>query len=344
MARTLLPLTLAASFAALLAPGCSSTTEDDQEAACRTYVEAMVNLTSRCDAPAPDDVRGHLLERGILACKVAFQETGSGVTSVTVKECADALPKIACGDPSPAACQDIRGSLGDGAACRSSYQCAGGLCAFAPSVSSALPTCGTCAARLAVGATCEGQSNRCVYGSQCVNARCIAYSNADVGAPCVKEEAHGCKTGLYCDTAGDTTSSSGTCKAMPGEGAACGNGFTCEEGLTCSRGSCVKPGVEGGACGTGLPACGDGLACNPLEEKCIKVAYGKAGARCGLATRCAVGRCSGDDTDSGEGVCPAILGDGQACDAKDTSKTCDEFAECLNGTCQIPDGAKLCAK
>ena len=70
---------------------------------------------------------------------------------------------------------------------------------------------------------------------------------------------------------------------------------------------------------------------------CAKRTLGKAGEKCNQQELgCAVGSCD-IAADASEGTCPKVIADGQPCTPDTAGETCDAFARCADGICQIPD-------
>jgi hypothetical protein len=86
--------------------------------------------------------------------------------------------------------------------------------------------------------------------------------------------------------------------------------------------------------------CKVGLKCSAAKT-CQKQLSIAPGATCDddLAV-CAKGLCPaalGPISDGGTSVCPTVIADGQSCIANDASRICDDYAFCVNGTCQLFD-------
>ena len=98
-------------------------------------------------------------------------------------------------------------------------------------------------------------------------------------------------------------------------------------------GTCQTGAAEGAACGgnNAMP-CAPTLYCDPTSLKCSSsITYAQPGQSCagggmGLVL-CEVGQCM-------NGKCPTVVADGQPCGMAGT--TCDWFANCTQGTCQLP--------
>ncbi len=299
-----------------------------------------------CSGPAMPSVE-------LLRVQARFDEICSNIlalpgtenTAQQLDACASALAAQGCNMnaatvPTPAECT-VTGALATGSACESGFQCASGSCA--PSAgdagdgNSTLQRCGTCQATIASGQPCSadsGSTGRCETGTVCDYSvhkpvcRPIVYG--DVGAACGSPAAP-CKPGLYCDNMARQ------CTAQQDEGAVCLQPEACKASLVCvasgnERPRCQNPGQVGASCESNME-CAPSLGCDPTRG-CVAVTWVKSGEPCNGAALCLVGSCPQADGVP-NGVCPAIVPDGQDCTAGDTAHTCDTLSECVNGRCQL---------
>jgi hypothetical protein len=307
---------------------------------CAAYFDAADAYQSRCGGP-PGPWFG-LRDRFLKVCQVEISAPGAS-TDAGLGACASAIKDATptCGAANAAACNgvaDAPGTLPTGAPCGSSAQCGSGVCK-APS----LRTCGVCATRIAIGLACDSlKGERCTEDASCVlpigspSGTCTRLS--DVGGPCGGGES--CKKPLNCDRATKKCVPEGT------NGAACETNGDCAEPLVCGPGNtCVQPNATGAPCSPGFSRTG----CKPKDtsdvgtKTCVApippIAVEPGGA-CGSGRDCRTGSCY-TPTGASQGTCPAVLADGSPCDPKDKSKTCEQFAECVGGTCLLFD-ARTC--
>ena len=201
-------------------------------------------------------------------------------------------------------------------------------------------TCGTCAPVAKLGEVC-GSAN-CESNAICLNNDpthqyptniCLAVTEGEIDASCdglVKV----CKPGLYCDE--DTS----RCVELGSVGAPCGE---CKPPLICagSPPTCRDPLPEGATCDPNAPFdCAPGLFCFATTGECTAVSWARPGERCSEVQWCLVGFCITTEYIGGiaSGTCPALIPDAAPCDVPDPDATCDVFAECFQGTCQLPGG------
>jgi len=162
---------------------------------------------------------------------------------------------------------------------------------------------------------------------------CVAVAEGDLGASC-DDLAKVCKPGLYCD---ENTS---RCAELGSLGAACGQ---CEPPLICagSPRTCRERLSEGAACDPNAPFdCAAGRFCLATTGVCTAVTWAGPGEPCSEIQWCLVGSCITTEYVGGiaSGTCPALIPDGAPCDVPDPDATCDVFAICFQGTCQLPGG------
>jgi hypothetical protein len=299
---------------------------------------------SVCSGPAVPSVELQRVQaRFDQICGNILALPGAETSAGQLNACASALAAQGCDmnaatAPTPTECT-VTGTLPSGAACESGFQCASGSClpaaSDAGSGNSTLQRCGTCAASIAVGQPCSSAGGQCEPGTICDHTVhkpvCTPVVYGDVGASC-GSAARLCKTGLYCD------SLARQCTAQQDEGAVCMQAEACKAPLVClsnggnNRPRCQNPGRVGASCFTNTD-CATGLGCDPTLG-CVTVTWVKSGEPCNQAALCLVGSCP-QVAGVPNGVCPAIVADGQACTPGDTAKTCDTLSECVNGHCQL---------
>src|SRR5262245_191567 len=243
------------------------------------------------------------LEREARACTLTSGASGSKFGAPYVEVCA-ARQELMC----ETACTTFpAGRRAPGAPCLSSLQCSTLGCAGTFVVGAdgkrnpRTRSCGTCAAPLELGQTCNVETDVCQPG----------------------------EPGLSCFQ--------GSCRTRGGTGSACDRSDDCAEPLVCtSAGACGAAIGAGEACVTSRECFGE-YVCDPTTRVCVNAAYSLPGEACDDdAQRCWIGACDIPDGAT-TGVCPIVLPDGSACDPDDAAHTCDSFATCFQGTCQIPD-------
>ncbi len=314
MTRRLAPLLLGGALTAVgFAPGCSVSSSD----ACDHLLQALLDGT-RCGGyakPLSDTDRA----RWRTYCESVLALPDQGETASIIDACAAEEEDASCDATHVDACD--RGQTGTravGAPCTQSSQCASGRC----EASGKSDGCGTCGATSLVGQPCT-IGTACTPGDACdaKTMTCATKVYLAEGQTC---DGYGlrCDDGLYCQGA------TKTCQPKGGEGAACAGNGACRSGFACSQSVCtVLPGV-GSPCLNG--ACGAGLVCDSGGH-CITPAFAEPGQPCGPDVFCRVGSCS----PGSPSTCPTVIADGQPCDVADFSQTCDTFASCVSGVCQL---------
>jgi hypothetical protein len=195
----------------------------------------------------------------------------------------------------------------DGRPCYSFAQCASLWCAGIVVVDQAgernprALQCGTCRTQLPEGAACNVVTEFCQAGTP----------------------------GLSCFR--------GVCRLRGLPGTACDSWNDCAAPSICnSAGFCGAANQAGETCVSGTDCAGE-LSCDPATKTCAFGEHGQPGDACdGEFHWCWLGRCNIAEGAS-TGVCPLVIPDGAACDPDDPARTCDSFAFCMNGVCQIPD-------
>jgi hypothetical protein len=308
-------------------------TNTDVEQTCGSAFDTAI---SACLTPGlPQEALAHERARFVEACAVEIALPGSGITPASLQACANAIAaegQAFCKGAvaGPTECRFTRGGLPTGAVCQTSTQCQSGECVFA-SDGGVTPTCGACAAPLALGANCESTPGACPVGAACASSQtCQPITMGGVGAMCDFEEAP-CKSGLVCDTTKSQCVTPGTA------GTPCTFATTCAVGLTCSSmtQTCQPPAPSGAACTTASD-CEPQLGCGATTRTCAAVTWAQPGAACGDLVKCLYGSCNTQSN-----TCPTVIPDGQPCYNTTSNGTCDEQASCLGGVCTIP-GAATC--
>lgn len=348
---------LVSSSLVAFAQGCSSSGSSSAGGACAGYITALRDAAKECGRFNVSPSReGEYIARFQRACESLLAAPGSGISPGVLDQCSAQL-RAQCGDDD--ACEevleDVRGSLGEGAACSDDTQCVSGQCRR-ESTSQVPSTCGKCAAAKQVGEECP--EGGCVAGARCVGSstsggtttppKCVVIRRAAEGETCgiVDGEAVSCASGLNCKLEGASSpGSTGKCTAPAGEGAACGteeSGYAnCKAPLSCVNERCGRLGGSGASCQSSND-CLSGFGCDGAKT-CAAIVWGPIGATCdNELRRCDRGFCarSGSTTD-GTGKCTEYIADGQPCDEeKSTESRCDTYARCINGTCQFEDATQ----
>lgn len=277
-----------------------------------TYVQALCNRQSKCDATGLATEYGDMngcLSAGKDEAAFGLQLPGAIITEEELDACASAVAALSCDDSidSVPSCQ-IAGTRSAGQPCESGTQCASAYCAF-PDTTGTTPTgpiCGTCGTR------------------------------QDVGGACTAPE--GCKAGLDCDF----SAGPGKCAAMIAKGGAClTQGPSCVSGVRCINAVCTNPVAEGGACDAQLDECAVGFLCQ--NGTCAAYQQNDVLADVGQAcnntsnTLCKASTCVGK---TGAQTCVAFATEGQACASavevqsdEPTNPECGPLLVCESSKC-----------
>ncbi len=317
---------------------CSSSSSGSGGASssCANYASAQIDQETRCEtmSPVSADERANYISRFNIICNDELNTPGTGITTAFLDGCVAALGKNPGCTVAIPECVEPPGTLAVGAACGSDDQCASTHCALTATSTADggfSTSCGTCGATVADGAACQS-GDACVAGDSCTNGKCAANTTSSggtgaVGAACQADS--DCATPNHCDF------TKGICAAPGTAGETCSASADCVSGLICNRSTeqCGAPIASGGACTGG--DCAFGLGCDPSSLKCVTITFAAQGAACDdVAVLCDRGSCPVVDVR----VCPTIIADGQPCGTV-ANTTCDDFAECVNGTCQIENPA-----
>jgi hypothetical protein len=325
---------------------CSSSSSGGSvSSSCGNFASAEIDEETRCGStPLSPDERANYLSRFNIVCNDALGAPGSGITTAYLDGCAAALGKNpACTSAVPE-CNDPAGTLAVGTACASDDQCASTHCAISSSgggsadggSSGNATLCGKCGPTIADGAACQS-GDVCVAGDSCINGKCGKETTSTGGTGTLGSA---CQQDSDCATPNRCDFTQGICAAPGSAGASCFTAADCATGLICTSGEqCEQPVASGGACTGG--DCAAGLGCDATSHKCATVTFAAQGAACDRdAVLCDRGSCNiGGSGGAQKGVCPTIIADGQPCTDGSTTTACDDFAECVSGTCQISNPA-----
>lgn len=331
----------------------SATGGGSSASACGSLYDAYSAYYARCSPTTSVPSRDGF----VATCELQLAAPGASGATSALGDCASALQGLVdtCGDPGVTACkQPGGGSLAAGVRCGTDLQCASGNCkgsgvnetSSGNGATTITVSCGVCADRLAVGATC-GTGDLCADGSKCSFAvgsgpnegKCVAIVTSDVGGACGDNNGQAvtqCKSGLRCGA-------DRKCAALLASGGPCEESSDCSYPLVCGPDNkCAAPKTAGTACTKQLNAgCARELVCSS-SGTCAAVVRVAPGAACNESTlRCAQGSCnitsiSGDGGDA-TGTCPSLLNEGDACDGLSRGTTCGGSALCISGKCTTFD-------
>lgn len=310
---------------------CSSSSSGDSTAACDSYYDALIGAQTRCGGSL--EVQENSKERFRKLCQTALGAPGTGVTGDVINKCASAINAEACdsGRDLDELCPTPAGQLDDGQPCDDSAQCKGKYCRTNQS-DGPMAGCGVCGTRAKEGQSCTDVP--CESGLDCYNETC--QKEAKVGEACDQIQGPKCGNNLACDALGKK------CIERKSAGEACTGLSQCKSQLSCVEGKCAERLAAGASCVDTQNRCASGLACSQATGKCEKRTYANAGEKCDReAIGCKVGSCMVGDN-AAEGTCPKVIPDGQPCSENNDAETCDTYAKCIDGRCQIPD-PKRCA-
>lgn len=184
----------------------------------------------------------------------------------------------------------------------------------------------------------RGDGEACAASAQCQSTHCnTGTSNCGTcaplsaaGGPC--DTGDDCENGLVC--------ASSVCAVPVAAGGACTESAQCSGFLICKGGTCATPGAAGQPCTPSASDCDftQALYCDPASSTCKLIQFAGPGESCGLVDNTLVacsggGDCSGSPT----GTCTAPAADGASCSPAETGPNCVPPAECVNGSCQLPN-------
>ena len=306
---------------------------------CGRYYNALTGYADRCGQVTGFEGSSNVVTRFESVCNTAASAPGATGFLAALDRCASKIGALGCDEESD--CAIAGGTLDEGAACQESYQCKG-YCKVENDAS-----CGKCTTAVAIGAACQG-SSECGEGNHCEfgtldTGKCEADTKKAPGAACDNDSE--CTSGNACST-------DHKCVATLPIGATCKESNECGASTAeCKSGNCTAFPGEGAACEF---SCAKGFACGS-DQKCAKRDFVGVGASCDQVHLCKDSTCigysisssSGNGTDStlvqNPGKCQIPLADGAACTEKKAGEaettSCDVFAKCTNGTCQIENPA-----
>jgi hypothetical protein len=296
----------------------------DVATACAGYALAFCTHFQTCNPRAFAsnyfDSLGQCQTRLAQVCPSELSAPGTGRTASAIALCAQEVGAQSCAEwmvGDPPSCY-AKGSLANDAGCEYSSQCQSTLCLRSVTTGS----CGSCAARIGDGGTCDRQQMNCQFGLIC---------------------ADNCSGPAQNDQCGGSYGS--TCVPPVLDGGACDKQHQCVGGLACLQGACAPAVAIGQPCVTWNDCAGD--------TSCITQSVGKAaceanthaavGAACSIG---GTGQCTGSSLCSGPDGNPAAAGtcapeatDGKTCTFNDE---CLYPATCDQGKCKAPDDATGC--
>jgi hypothetical protein len=241
-------------------------------------------------------------------CNASLAALHTGNTVALVQQCGDQLAGMSCTDlmqgASAPACLPQGGTISNGEACSSSWQCASGRCSV-----QSIDSCGTCVPAVPLGQTCALDG---LLGSDCADNLVCAVTTVGGTTPvCAKSVALGaacadtavCPANAYCDAA------TRACKQLPSIGKTCDPSliFYCDPAKA-------------------------GAFCDSVTSLCEAASVAKTGEACGWVSD-SYAQCSGlcdTEGDAGVGTCSPFVSEGQPCTASDV---CIPGASCTAGVC-----------
>lgn len=239
----------------LLGAGCSSSGNISLQQACSDLVQITRRNQAVCVGISPEPDESALIARGIEACVRVSGASGSQVDASYLEQCAmtanSGCRSYRCA-PFPSGTRQV------GDPCLTGQQCASLFCSglrvkgpdgtFLNAIQ-----CGTCAGRLAEGASCDAATDACEDGFSCFGGACRRQGRP--GGACVVS--YDCAFPWICK-------STGVCDSLTANGAPCSSD---EE-------------------------CGTSVACDPVTKRCTPVTFGQPGDACDAHVHhCETGRC-----------------------------------------------------
>ncbi len=223
---------------------------------------------------------------------------------VSAQACVDAMANCNAfsNQTQPAACTAaFTGTIADKGACKFNEECVSAYCL-------AIKGCGTCTARAAEGAACDGSDSGCQTGLTCQSQKCAKPpAGGQIGSDCNGGSGQ-CPDGAFCGVASGATKP--TCLAQLDSGAACSGSGQCKTGFYC------LPGSPSGTC-TAVAKAGDA---------CTMVQGIDPTQPCDATSICVAG------TD-GKGTCKTYVGPGSACASSLECRGMDLL--CTDGKCAV---------
>ena len=329
-------------------PDCKKHASATFATACNSYATTYCKLMWKC-APAfmslfALDSEAQCSDRFEKTCLLTQGAPGNNSKAALYAAYAELIGTVTCNDFYSGAFNDLGGgtlqpecggpgTLADGKGCYSGTQCKSGDCDNQMG-----EACGKCEAELAVGATCDFDSD-CGKGLFCdTNDKCAV--DKKLGQSCTFSS--DCEDGAFCG------SSSKVCVAKGGVGATCSVG-ECKDNLVCgSAKTCKTPnfGALGATCDSSEQySCNwwAGLECDKTTLKCIQSPSSPPGSKCGMiatdggftyAPSCSGSTCVTPNGQS-EGTCMKPAADGATCDPNN-GPPCLFPAGCVSGKCTLP--------
>jgi hypothetical protein len=274
---------------------------------CPPYAAAVCARLEACAPLHVQEVFGDrptCERRTALRCTLDASLPGSGLDAATSAACAAALPSASCDELLDGAIPACRwsGARPDGAGCSAGLQCASGHCPLPDAAA-----CGTCAARVALGAVCT-TNEECAWPLRCSLVGRCAPAEAE-GAFC--NETRPCREPVFVCRAGDSTCQR---RARAGE--------------PCNEDGSAPP-----------VACERGLLCRPSASgSCFAIQFARAGERCAALPFGRLMGCGGSGA-CVESVCRPPGEEGEPCTlaASGEARGCLPPARCVRGVCALPD-------
>lgn len=295
--------------------------------ACTQYWAAWDAFVDSCFGYAPGYYA--TLARSDLYCGAITTSIAAGRVHYDASQlgaCLAAVASATCAswyaDEVPV-CTMFTGTVIDGGACHSYFDCAG-MC----DLSASCP--GICRSWVSVGGACGSATTLCnprtsVCGS---GNTCVALTHPGIGALCGT-------SGAYCDRAQAWCDATNHCAALKTSGACqssneCALGYVCAGPRTAT--TCQRSVARGGTCTPGNSQCAYPGACDHTSHTCVERHVGDP---CGQIDPpenqvCVDASCV--YSTSTTGTCRPYLADGQPCSASMTP-TCANGSTCRAGTC-----------
>ncbi len=333
------------------APDISAAARAEQ--VCRDAIVAQCERLYACQGFSPGDCAQFAADR----CPEYYFGPHTLRTVDSVEACVPLIRLASCTDFLMGnATECLLGGLGTaGDPCSGPSECASNSC------SALFPRCGTCAAPLALGKSCDVSTGHCASGTACHKATrvCVptplVVAHAAEGEPCdtAGDPLVGCEGDLMCvpTKSGGTA---GKCAPLPKQGEHCltANSLPqCAPGLHC--GLSRVGGVRAYLCGDPTP-CGAAfcdansfcyenptvpISCRPfvgIGEACSRAA--DSDRNCGAGGYCAVTSVSNDGGPVSDGTC-IQFGQVELGEACDTTTSCRAPLVCQAGSCTRFDPA-----
>lgn len=302
--RSLLSSISAGALALTLASACSDSSGDSGGGGgCDTAVQQFCSKLNSCFPFLIEAVYGDVATctaRSKLGCEDSLGADGSNATSSDIAACAKAYAALSCNELVTTT-PDVCVVEGNRG---DGEPCGNDAQCQSRNCRITSGFCGTCGPRSAAGGSCANQDD--------------------------------CQTGLEC--------ASGVCAVPVPAGGACTSSEQCAGLLVCKSGTCGTAAGAGESCGPDVQ-CDSfaGLLCVPTSNTCKSASLVGPGESCGLIDESLVG-CRAGGTCVGAtltqtGTCASAAGDGASCTTTADGPSCLAPAECIDGTCQLPNVA-----